>query len=160
MAYRSSCYTHSPHLNIPRSFQIVIYLILEHIYTSSINTFPWQSIPLIYRSLRKCRLSDTSNLHCSLANAQLCPRVLLYQVLYLKNMPPSKLSIPCVILKTCIWSPRTRLTSGWILRSWTLPSKHEAIESVHVNIIMCKVLHDYAANVVSDILTEVARRSK
>ena len=26
-----SCYTHSPHLNIPRSFLIVIYLILEHI---------------------------------------------------------------------------------------------------------------------------------
>ena len=30
MAYRVSCYTHSPHLNIPRSFNIVIYLILEH----------------------------------------------------------------------------------------------------------------------------------
>ena len=57
MAYRVSCYTHSPHLNILRSFKIVIYLILEHIYTSSINTFPWQSIPLIYRSLRKCILS-------------------------------------------------------------------------------------------------------
>ena len=57
MAYRVSRYTHSPHLNIPRSFKIVIYLILEHIYTSSINTFPWQSIPLIYRSLRKCILS-------------------------------------------------------------------------------------------------------
>ena len=40
-------------LNILRSFKIFIYLILEHIiYTSSINTFPWQSIPLIYHSLR------------------------------------------------------------------------------------------------------------
>ena len=57
LAYRVSCYTHSPQLNIPRSFKIVIYLILEHIYTSSINTFPWQSIPFIYRSLRKCILS-------------------------------------------------------------------------------------------------------
>ena len=57
LAYRVSCYTHSPHLNIPRSFKIVIYLILERIYTSSINTFPWQSIPFIYRSLRKCILS-------------------------------------------------------------------------------------------------------
>ena len=28
---------HSPHLNIPRYFKIVIYLILEHNYTSSIN---------------------------------------------------------------------------------------------------------------------------
>ena len=56
MAYRSSCYPHSPHLNIPRSFKIVIYLILEHIYTSSINIFPWQSIPYIYRSLRNCLL--------------------------------------------------------------------------------------------------------
>ena len=37
MAYRVSCYTHSRHLNIPRSFKIVIYLILEHIYTSSIK---------------------------------------------------------------------------------------------------------------------------
>ena len=45
-------YPHSPHLNIPRSFKIVIYLILEHIYISSINTFTWQSIPFIYRSLR------------------------------------------------------------------------------------------------------------
>ena len=53
MAYRVSCCTHSPHLNIPRSFKIVIYLILEHVCTSSINTFPWQSIPFIYRSLRK-----------------------------------------------------------------------------------------------------------
>ena len=57
LAYRVSCYTLSPHLNIPRSFKIVIYLILEHIYTSSMNTFPWQSIPFIYRSLRKCILS-------------------------------------------------------------------------------------------------------
>ena len=57
VAYRVSCYTHSPHLNIPRSFKIVIYLILEHIYTSSINTFPWQSIPFMYRSLIKCILS-------------------------------------------------------------------------------------------------------
>ena len=40
-----------------------------------------------------------SNLHLSLANAQLCPRVLL-SVLYLKNMPLSKPSIPCVILNT------------------------------------------------------------
>ena len=38
-----------------------------------------------------------SNLHRSLANAQLCPRVLL-SVLYLKNMPLSKPYIPCVIL--------------------------------------------------------------
>ena len=36
-----------------------------------------------------------SNLHRSLANAQLCPRVML-SVLYLKNMPLSKPSIPCV----------------------------------------------------------------
>ena len=58
MAYRVSCCTHNPRLNIPRSFKIVIYLILEHIYTvSSINTFPWRSIPFIYRSLRKCILS-------------------------------------------------------------------------------------------------------
>ena len=42
MAYRVSRYTHSPHLNIPRSFKIVIYLILEHIYTGSINPFAWQ----------------------------------------------------------------------------------------------------------------------
>ena len=42
-----------------------------------------------------------SNLHRSLANAQLCPRVLL-SVLYLKNMPLSKPSIPCVILKTLL----------------------------------------------------------
>ena len=62
LAYRVSCYTLSPHLNIPRSFKIVIYLILEHIYTSSMNTFPWQSIPFIYRSLRKCILfADMSN---------------------------------------------------------------------------------------------------
>ena len=53
-----SCYTHSPHINIPRSFKIVIYLIIEHIYIRNINTFPWQSVPLIYRSLRKCILSD------------------------------------------------------------------------------------------------------
>ena len=31
LAYRVSCYTHSPHLNIPISFKIVIYLILEYI---------------------------------------------------------------------------------------------------------------------------------
>ena len=49
-----------------------------------------------------------SNLHRFLANAQLCPRVPL-SVLYLKNMPLSKPSIPCVILKTSIWSPRIRL---------------------------------------------------
>ena len=37
MAYRVSCYTHSSHLNIPISFKIVIYLILEHniIYASN-----------------------------------------------------------------------------------------------------------------------------
>ena len=29
MAYRVSCYPHSPHLNIPEAFKIVIYLILE-----------------------------------------------------------------------------------------------------------------------------------
>ena len=40
-----------------------------------------------------------SNLHRSLANAQLSPRVLL-SVLLFKNMPLSKPSIPCVILKT------------------------------------------------------------
>ena len=45
MAYRVSCYTHSPHLIT--SFKIVIYLIIEHNYTSSINTFPWQSVPFI-----------------------------------------------------------------------------------------------------------------
>ena len=49
MAYRVSCYTHSQHLNMPRSFKIVV--------TSSINTFPWQSIPFIYRSLKKFILS-------------------------------------------------------------------------------------------------------
>ena len=47
-----------------------------------------------------------SNLHRSLANVQLCPRVLL-SVLYLKNMPLSKPSIPCVILKT--WCACLRL---------------------------------------------------
>ena len=51
-----------------------------------------------------------SNLHRSLTDAQLCPRVLL-PVLYLKNMPISKPSIPCIIVKTYILSPRTRLVS-------------------------------------------------
>ena len=36
-----------------------------------------------------------SNLHRSLVNAQLCPRVML-SVIYLKDMPLSKTSIPCV----------------------------------------------------------------
>ena len=82
---------------MPISFKIAIYLIIEHIYTSSVSTFPWQSIPFIYRLLRKCILS-MSNLHLSLANAQLCHRVLL-SVLYLKNMSLSKPSVSCVILK-------------------------------------------------------------
>ena len=47
------------------------------------------------------QMSATTNLRRSLANAQPCPRVLL-SVLYLKNMPLSKLSIPCTILKTYI----------------------------------------------------------
>ena len=51
-----ACYSRSPNLNIPRPFKIVIYLIIEHIYTCGINTFPWQSFPFIYRSLRKCIL--------------------------------------------------------------------------------------------------------
>ena len=91
MAYRVSCYTHNPHLNIPRSFKIVIYLNLEHIYTSRINTFPFT--PLFSR--RPTIMS-------------LCSIVCL---IFKKHATISKPSIPCAILNTYIWSPRTRLVS-------------------------------------------------
>ena len=77
LAYRVSCHTHSPHLNIHRSFKIVIYLILEHIYTSSINGSLFHSFIVRWENAYFL----ISNLHRSLANAQLCPRVPL-SVLY------------------------------------------------------------------------------
>ena len=96
MANRVSCCNHSPHLNIPRSFKIFINLILEH---SSLTVY---SINLSFVEKMHCIMSSSQR---SLANAQLCPRVLL-SVLYFFNIPLSKASIPCVILKTYIWSPR------------------------------------------------------
>ena len=54
MAYRVSCYTHSPHLNIPRSFEIVIYLILEHI-----NQDIWMCLACIY-----CAQTGVKCPHC------------------------------------------------------------------------------------------------
>ena len=41
MAYRVSCYIHSPHLNTPRSFKIVIYLILS---PWSVVRGPWSVV--------------------------------------------------------------------------------------------------------------------
>ena len=92
MAYRVSCYPHSPHLNIPRSFKIVIYLILVALTHSPGSLFHsfivrWKNAYFLM-----------SNLHLFLANAQLCPRVLL-SVLYLKNMNLYKPSIPYVIFE-------------------------------------------------------------
>ena len=105
VAYRMSCCNHSPHLNIPRSFKIVIYLILEHIFTLVALTHSPGSLfhSCIVRWENAYFLM--SSVHRYLANAQLRPRVLLF-VLYLKNLPLAK---PCVILKTCIWSPQTLL---------------------------------------------------
>ena len=99
MAYRVSCYTHSPQLNITLTFKIIIYLILEHIYTS---------IPLEVYSIHGYFLM--SNLHRSLASAQLCPLVPL-PVFYFESMPLSKPSIPSAILRTDIWSTRSCLQS-------------------------------------------------
>ena len=49
MAYRVSCtYSYVPHLNLLRSFQILICLNLEDIYTRGIKTIKGQSMPFIY----------------------------------------------------------------------------------------------------------------
>ena len=68
-AYRMCRYSDSPHLNIPRSFKLVIYIIIEHIYS-------------ILLAVYSIHLSFVEKMHT---------------FLYL------------IILKTYIWSPRTRL---------------------------------------------------
>ena len=65
-----SFYTHSTHLNIPRSFKIVIYLILEHIYAVALTHSPGS---LFHSFIVRCKNAYflSANLHSSLANAQL-----------------------------------------------------------------------------------------
>ena len=58
MAYRVSCYTHSPHLKIPISFKIVIYLILEH------NYLHYSSIPLAVYSIHLSFVEKMHNFLC------------------------------------------------------------------------------------------------
>ena len=101
-----------PPLPITRSLKIVLYFIIEHI---KILHF----IPLAVYSIHLAFVEKMHTFLCLIytvliANAQLYPRVPL-SVFYLKSMPLSKPSIPCVILKTYIWSPRTRLISKVVL---------------------------------------------
>ena len=136
MVYRVSCY--SPHLNIPRSFKIVIYLILEHIYTSSINTFPWQLWTACRRRCSACGASDASD--ASDASGP-CSQAVVLEGKYWKRR------LECVTAEYKKWrvyyKDRLRRPEEMFMDEVTTRWRHALISHVQVSFISPKTHCNY-----------------